>query len=140
MRRKSSCSRLAVRRATISAFIERLLASAAALIRSRIPSGRRSMNLSVRVRFSGFCVMASIGRKISVDAMASIGHYKSIGHREDEMQNRQLEDKFMMRMPDGWRDAIKVEAAKNRRSMNAEILAAIEVAMRIKGVQLEPAS
>lgn len=69
-----------------------------------------------------------------IDAMASIGHY------EDEMQNRQLDDKFMMRMPDGWRDAIKVEAAKNRRSMNAETLSAIEVAMRIKGVQLESAS
>lgn len=69
--------------------------------------------------------------------MASIGQYKSIGHYEDEMQNRQLDDKFMMRMPDGWRDAIKVEAAKNRRSMNAEILSAIEVAMRIKGVSLE---
>lgn len=72
--------------------------------------------------------------------MASIGQYKSIGHYEDEMQNRQLDDKFMMRLPDGWRDAIKVEAARNHRSMNAEILAAIEVAMRIKGVQLEPAS
>ncbi len=72
--------------------------------------------------------------------MASIGQYKSIGHYEGEMQNRQLDDKFMMRMPDGWRDAIKVEAARNRRSMNAEILSAIEVAMRIKGVQLESAS
>lgn len=72
--------------------------------------------------------------------MASIGQYKSIGHHEDEMQHRHLEDKFMTRMPDGWRDAIKVEAAKNRRSMNAEILAAIEVAMRIKGVSLESAS
>ena len=53
------------------------------------------------------------------------------------MQKRQLEDKFMMRMPDGWREAVKAEAAKNHRSMNAEILSAIEVAMRIKGVQLE---
>ena len=55
------------------------------------------------------------------------------------MQNRQLDDKFMMRMPDGWRDSIKTEAAKNRRSMNAEILSAIEVAMRIKGVNLDTA-
>ncbi|UFS67753.1 Arc family DNA-binding protein [Paracoccus denitrificans] len=53
------------------------------------------------------------------------------------MQKRQLEDKFMMRLPDGWRDAIKMEAKRSHRSMNAEILAAIEVAMRIKGVQLE---
>ena len=49
-------------------------------------------------------------------------------------------DKFMMRLPDGWRDAIKGEARKHHRSMNAEILAAIEVAMRIKGVQLESVS
>lgn len=34
--------------------------------------------------------------------------------------------KFMLRMPDGWRDAIKSQAAKNRRSMNQEILAALE--------------
>ncbi|MFE3836939.1 Arc family DNA-binding protein [Pseudogemmobacter sonorensis] len=56
------------------------------------------------------------------------------------MQNRRIEDKFMMRLPDGWRDAIKVEAKKSHRSMNAEILAAIEVAMRIKGVRLESTS
>ncbi|KFI27736.1 DNA-binding protein [Haematobacter massiliensis] len=49
-------------------------------------------------------------------------------------------DKFMMRLPDGWRDAIKAEAKKHHRTMNAEIIAAIEVAMRIKGVQLESAS
>lgn len=46
-------------------------------------------------------------------------------------------DKVLLRLPDGWRDAIKAEAAKSRRAMNSEILAAIEVAMRIKGVQLE---
>lgn len=48
-------------------------------------------------------------------------------------------DQFPVRFPDGWRDAIKAEAAKNRRSMNSEILAAIETAMRIKGVSLESA-
>lgn len=32
----------------------------------------------------------------------------------------------MLRLPDGWRDAIKARAAKNRRSMNSEILAALE--------------
>lgn len=31
-----------------------------------------------------------------------------------------------MRLPDGWRDAIKERAARNRRSMNSEILAALE--------------
>lgn len=49
-------------------------------------------------------------------------------------------DKFMMRLPDGWRDRIKEEARKNHRTMNAEILSAIEVAMRVKGVQLDAAS
>lgn len=49
-------------------------------------------------------------------------------------------DRFMVRLPDGWRDTIKAEAKKAHRSMNAEIIAAIETAMRIKGVQLETAS
>lgn len=49
-------------------------------------------------------------------------------------------DKYMLRLPDGWRDKIKAEAQKGHRSMNAEIVAAIETAMRIKGVQLEGAS
>ena len=49
-------------------------------------------------------------------------------------------DQFPVRFPDGWRDVIKAEAKKGHRSMNAEILAAIETAMRIKGVQLETSS
>ncbi|MBO29086.1 MAG: hypothetical protein CML61_10100 [Rhodobacteraceae bacterium] len=49
-------------------------------------------------------------------------------------------DKYMLRLPDGWRDTIKGEAKKSHRSMNAEIIAAIETAMRIKGVQLEQPS
>lgn len=49
-------------------------------------------------------------------------------------------DKFVIRLPAGWRDAIKLEAKKNHRPMNSEILAAIETAMRIKGVTLEAAS
>lgn len=48
-----------------------------------------------------------------------------------------LSDRFMIRLPDGWRDTIKAEAARNRRPMNAEILVLIETAMRIKGVPLE---
>lgn len=39
---------------------------------------------------------------------------------------RQTEDKFMLRLPNGWRDAIKERAVKNRRSMNQEILVALE--------------
>lgn len=49
-------------------------------------------------------------------------------------------ERFIVRLPDGWRDAIRVEAKKERRSMNAEILSAIETAMRIKGVTLEVVS
>lgn len=46
-------------------------------------------------------------------------------------------DRFMIRLPDGWRDVVKDEARKSHRTMNAEILAAIETAMRVKGVQLD---
>ena len=48
-----------------------------------------------------------------------------------------LADRFMIRLPDGWRDTIKKEAKASHHSMNSEILNAIAVAMRIKGVQLE---
>ncbi|NEJ20083.1 Arc family DNA-binding protein [Rhizobium leguminosarum] len=34
----------------------------------------------------------------------------------------QLQDRYIVRMPDGMRDRIKEEAALNRRSMNAEII------------------
>lgn len=37
-----------------------------------------------------------------------------------------LADRFIIRLPDGWRDAIKARAAANRRSMNQEILTALE--------------
>lgn len=33
---------------------------------------------------------------------------------------------YNLRLPPGWRDAIKVMAVRNRRSMNQEILAALE--------------
>lgn len=32
-------------------------------------------------------------------------------------------DRFMLRLPDGWRDAIKQSANENRRTMTQEILA-----------------
>lgn len=56
------------------------------------------------------------------------------------MQTNRDSDKFMLRLPIGWRGTVKEEARKAHRSMNAEIVAAIETAMRIKGVQLERAS
>lgn len=42
------------------------------------------------------------------------------------MQQRTLKDQFMLRLPDGWRDALKNRAGRNRRSLNSEILAALE--------------
>ncbi len=56
------------------------------------------------------------------------------------MESRTATDQYMLRLPGGWRDAIKTEAKKGHRSMNAEIIAAIEVAMKEKGVQLEQPS
>jgi hypothetical protein len=43
-----------------------------------------------------------------------------------DMQNRAMSDAYMLRLPNGWRDAIKARAAGNRRSMNQEILIALE--------------
>lgn len=43
-----------------------------------------------------------------------------------EEQNRTLQDKFMLRLPDGMRDRIKQAAERNNRSMNAEIVATLE--------------
>jgi hypothetical protein len=39
-----------------------------------------------------------------------------------EDQNRTLQDKFMLRLPDGMRDRLKDAAAENNRSLNAEIV------------------
>lgn len=36
--------------------------------------------------------------------------------------NREANDKFMLRLPPGWREKIKREAEKSERSMNAEIV------------------
>lgn len=41
-------------------------------------------------------------------------------------ENRTLNDKFMLRLPDGMRDRIKAAAETNNRSMNAEIVATLE--------------
>lgn len=44
-------------------------------------------------------------------------------------------DQFMLRMPDGMRGQIKIQAAKNRRSMNAELVLIIERAINDGGKQ-----
>lgn len=41
-------------------------------------------------------------------------------------ETRTFSDKFMLRLPDGMRDRIKRAAEKNGRSMNAEIVQALE--------------
>ena len=38
------------------------------------------------------------------------------------MENRELKDQFMLRLPDGMRDAIRESAAREDRSMNAQIV------------------
>lgn len=43
-----------------------------------------------------------------------------------ETESRTLTDKFMLRMPDGMRDRIKIVAETNNRSMNSEIVATLE--------------
>ncbi|SFN84375.1 Arc-like DNA binding domain-containing protein [Thioclava dalianensis] len=43
-----------------------------------------------------------------------------------DQENRTLNDKFMLRLPDGMRERIKVIADKNGRSMNAEIVELLE--------------
>lgn len=45
---------------------------------------------------------------------------------EINMQGRQQNDKFMIRLPDGVRDRLKEAAQRNRRSMNAELGLALE--------------
>jgi hypothetical protein len=42
------------------------------------------------------------------------------------MNRRQLDDKFILRLPDGMRDRIKAAATVNRRSMNSEIVLHLE--------------
>lgn len=39
---------------------------------------------------------------------------------------RQPQDKYVIRFPDGMRDRLKDEAATNKRSLNAEIIARLE--------------
>lgn len=40
-------------------------------------------------------------------------------------------DKYMLRLPEGWRAAIKAKAALNRRSMSQEILIMLESVMEV---------
>lgn len=64
--------------------------------------------------------------------MASNGHNTSIGHHAEitltDYPSR-LADRFIIRLPDGWRERLKENAARNRRSMNAEVLCILQGAL-----------
>lgn len=45
----------------------------------------------------------------------------------------QNQDKYVLRLPDGMREAVKQLAETNRRSMNAEIIAALEMHLMASG-------
>lgn len=53
------------------------------------------------------------------------------------------QDQYVVRFPDGMRDQIKALAKANRRSMNAEIIVAIEAGMQMtagaKALETDPA-
>lgn len=51
-------------------------------------------------------------------------------------EKRQNDDKYILRFPEGMRDALKGLAKKNARSMNAEVLVALERHLCSQGIQL----
>lgn len=46
-----------------------------------------------------------------------------------DAEKRTLNDKFMLRLPDGMRERIKAAADQNNRSMNAEIVARLDISL-----------
>ena len=46
-----------------------------------------------------------------------------------DTENRALNDKFMLRLPEGMRERIRAEAEANNRSMNSEIVARLEASL-----------
>ena len=51
-------------------------------------------------------------------------------------QNRQDQDKVIIRLPDGMRDCIRAAAQGNRRSANAEIVARLEASFEADSASL----
>lgn len=47
------------------------------------------------------------------------------------------QDQFVLRFPDGLRDRVKNAAQRNRRSMNAEIIAALEYGLEAEGLVIK---
>ncbi len=56
-----------------------------------------------------------------------------------EFPSRRL-DKFVLRLPDGMRDKIGIAARNNKRAMNAEIVARLELSFRQQDQQAGAAS
>lgn len=58
------------------------------------------------------------------DAVIAIRYYEASMSKPPAPSD--LADKFMLRLPEGMRDLIAAEAARNNRSMNAEIIARLQ--------------
>jgi len=54
-----------------------------------------------------------------------------------EDQNRTLQDKFMLRLPDGMRKELKRLAAEDGRSMNAQIIELLNFALQNSGLDID---
>ena len=54
----------------------------------------------------------------------------TVTDRRATASNVREHDKFMLRLPDGMRDSLKALADENGRSMNAEIVARLDVSLR----------
>jgi hypothetical protein len=54
------------------------------------------------------------------------------------VNHAQTLEKFMVRLPEGMRDAIGVAARKNRRSMNAEIVARLATSFEMAVPEIDP--
>lgn len=80
----------------------------------------------------------------ALDASKASCHYDKASCHYMEDRVAKTDEKYIVRLPAGWRDAIKYRAAVNRRSMNQEILAALEGVVRLaavgQGSQSSPAA
>jgi len=47
-------------------------------------------------------------------------------------ENRELKEKFALRLPEGMLTKLKIAAEENRRSMNAEIIARLEASFQVE--------
>ncbi len=50
----------------------------------------------------------------------------------ERMSKRSMNDAYTLRLPDGWRIALKVAAARNGRSMNSEIIQRLKPTIEVE--------